>query len=46
LLPALHADGVGWSDWAGGIGLPVEGVCVPLCPLSPLRLLRSSRGRT
>jgi len=28
-LPALHADGGGWSDWAGGIGFPVEGVCVP-----------------
>jgi len=31
-LPALYADGVGWSDWAGGIGFPVEGVCVPCVP--------------
>ena len=24
-LPALHAEGVGWSDRAGGIGFPFEG---------------------
>jgi len=44
-LPALHADGGGWSDWAGGIGFPVDSLRA-LCPLSLLRLLRSSRGRT
>ena len=30
-LPAPQADGLGAIDCAGGIGFPVEGVCVPCC---------------